>query len=348
MKRNILTVAAIIFFVYFISQHITDTERLIFLINEAKWWYVLMALGTQLLYYTLFVFLYKESLEIYEVKWSFKQIAPMVLISLAVGIVTPLGYWAGIGVLLYKAQQEQIPRASVSTGVFLATLFDLLALFLLLSCSMLILMLRQDIYFYEVFGYIVFAGLVLGALLSFILGIMRPEILTKILTFFQKQLNLLSQLTRRKDALEKDWGEKRSKQIANLSTRLITQRQRLRKLVFYSFSMHLTNIITLFLLFLSFGEVIGGGALLSGYSIGRLFLIISPTPQGIGFVESIMPIVFTSQGIGAEVATLATLTFRGLTLWLPVLIGFTLIGHNRLYNSKLFKNLQNIDEKNTI
>lgn len=348
MKRNILTIAAIIFFIYFISQHITDTERLYFLVREAKWWYVLLALVTQLLYYTLFVFLYRESLEIYDVKWSFKKIAPMVLVSLAVGIVTPLGYWAGIGVLLYKAQQEQIPRASVSTGIFLATLFDLLTLFFLLSCSMIILKLHHVIYFYEVVGYIIFAAIVLGALLSFVLGVMKPEKLTKILNFFQKQLNLLSQLTKKKDALEEDWGETRSKQIATLSTRLVTQRHRLKRLVFCSFSMHLANILTLFLLFLSFGETISGGPLLSGYSIGRLFLIVSPTPQGIGFVESIMPIVFTSQGIGAEVATLATLTFRGLTLWLPVLIGFTLIGHNRVYNSKLFKNLQSIDERNTI
>jgi len=35
-----------------------------------------------------------------------------------------------------------------------------------------------------------------------------------------------------------------------------------------------------------------------------------------------MPLVFVSLGVDIGVATLTTLTFRGLTIWLPAFLGF--------------------------
>ena len=63
-----------------------------------------------------------------------------------------------------------------------------------------------------------------------------------------------------------------------------------------------------------------------------LFWIVSPTPQGVGFVEAITPAIFKTMNINAETATLAVLAFRGLNLWLPALTGFTFL--HSIVNSK--------------
>ncbi len=59
--------------------------------------------------------------------------------------------------------------------------------------------------------------------------------------------------------------------------------------------------------------------------MGMLFLIVSITPQGIGVVEGVMTLVFTSLGVPAAQAAVVSLAFRGLTFWLPLLIGFILL-----------------------
>ncbi len=59
--------------------------------------------------------------------------------------------------------------------------------------------------------------------------------------------------------------------------------------------------------------------------MGILFWIVSPTPQGIGVVEGVMTLVFTSLGVPAAVSTTVTLAFRGLTFWLPLIVGFIIL-----------------------
>ena len=76
------------------------------------------------------------------------------------------------------------------------------------------------------------------------------------------------------------------------------------------------------MLFLAFIQPVGIGALVAGYAVGDLFRIVSITPQGIGFVEGMMTLTFTSLSIPGEVAATVALVFRGLTFWLPLLLRF--------------------------
>jgi phosphatidylglycerol lysyltransferase len=47
--------------------------------------------------------------------------------------------------------------------------------------------------------------------------------------------------------------------------------------------------------------------------------------MGIGVVEGVMPLVFISLGVSHSVAILVTLAYRGLSFWLPLLVGFILL-----------------------
>jgi uncharacterized protein (TIRG00374 family) len=88
-------------------------------------------------------------------------------------------------------------------------------------------------------------------------------------------------------------------------------------------------ISILFLVFLAFGQPFSVGTLVAGFSIGYLFLIVSPTPSGIGFVEGAMTLVLNSLGIPLAAAAIVTLAYRGITFWFPLLYGmvaFRLVG----------------------
>ena len=60
------------------------------------------------------------------------------------------------------------------------------------------------------------------------------------------------------------------------------------------------------------------GTIIGGFSISYLFLIVSPTPSGIGIVEGIMPLALSSLSVPWSQAVIITLAYRGITFWLPL------------------------------
>jgi uncharacterized protein (TIRG00374 family) len=83
----------------------------------------------------------------------------------------------------------------------------------------------------------------------------------------------------------------------------------------------ISQIIILTLIFLAFRIPISIGTVIAAFSVGTLFVIISPTPAGMGFVETALTLVLTSMYISLEDAAVITLSYRGITFWLPMLVG---------------------------
>lgn len=59
--------------------------------------------------------------------------------------------------------------------------------------------------------------------------------------------------------------------------------------------------------------------------MAMVFYVVSITPGGIGVVEGVIALVYTSLGVPADKAAVITIAFRGLSFWLPMLVGFILI-----------------------
>jgi uncharacterized protein (TIRG00374 family) len=60
-----------------------------------------------------------------------------------------------------------------------------------------------------------------------------------------------------------------------------------------------------------------------------LFLIVSPTPSGLGIVEGTMTVALNTLRVEWAAAALITLTYRVITFWFPLAIGavaFRLLG----------------------
>jgi uncharacterized protein (TIRG00374 family) len=73
--------------------------------------------------------------------------------------------------------------------------------------------------------------------------------------------------------------------------------------------------------FLSFDVPFTAGTIIGGFSISYLFLIVSPTPSGIGIVEGIMPLALSSLRVEWSQAVIVTLAYRGITFWFPLGVG---------------------------
>ena len=68
-----------------------------------------------------------------------------------------------------------------------------------------------------------------------------------------------------------------------------------------SLASHLVNLACLYAHLSGFSPAAGLSAPLgcAGYAMGFVFWVVSPTPQGIGVVEGVMALVYTSLGVPA-------------------------------------------------
>jgi uncharacterized protein (TIRG00374 family) len=79
--------------------------------------------------------------------------------------------------------------------------------------------------------------------------------------------------------------------------------------------------------FLTFEVPFSTGVIVGGFSIAYLFLIVSPTPAGIGIVEGIMPLALSSLKVQWSQAVIITLAYRAVTFWFPLGIGAIALRH---------------------
>jgi phosphatidylglycerol lysyltransferase len=141
-------------------------------------------------------------------------------------------------------------------------------------------------------------------------------------------------LIKRPDILDEAWVEQNSAEFTEAAMAIAARPAQLLRTIGIAFAAHTVNLATLYVLFLAFHQKVHFGVLVAGYAMGILFWIVAITPQGIGVVEGMMTLVFTSLGVPIERAAVISLAFRGLTFWLPLGIGFILLRRLKSFGVK--------------
>jgi uncharacterized protein (TIRG00374 family) len=100
------------------------------------------------------------------------------------------------------------------------------------------------------------------------------------------------------------------------------ERRRLWPSLLHACGVPSIQLLMLALLFLAFRSPVGFGVLVAGYAIGTLLVIIAITPSGLGPVEGMMILIYSSLGVEPETAALVTLLYRGFSFWFPLVAGF--------------------------
>lgn len=81
-------------------------------------------------------------------------------------------------------------------------------------------------------------------------------------------------------------------------------------------------------------------ALICGYVVATLFAMISITPQGVGVVEAVVVVAFTSFGVSSAAGLSIALVYRGIVFWMPFLIGAILIQTTKTFRSEAKKTVR--------
>ena len=325
MNRRVLLWLLLIGFIWVVVTRLTEIQTLAQTLAKGSWHWVLVAAVLQVLYFVAMTASYQAAFSTVEVRGRLFELLPVTFAALFVNVVAPSGNVSGMALWADDAARRGESPARTMAGTLLQLIIDFLAFALVLSIGMFYLFQYHDLEVYQIVAALILLLMTLALSGVLALGLWQPQLLRRLLLWLKNTANRLAKLLKRADFFDDEWVERNAKEYTDASAAIARYPGRLARTLGIMVIVHIVDLASLYVLFLAFHYPIHIGALVAGYAMGILFWIVSPTPQGIGVVEGVMTLVFTSLGVPAAVAATVTLAFRGLTFWLPLLIGFIIL-----------------------
>ena len=340
MKRRLLFWILIIAFVWLVVTRFSDIRNLTGILVRGSPVWILAAMVSQVMYYVVFSSLWRSSLDVVEVSLPLHEAIQIVLASVFVNTVAPSGGMAGAALFADDVSKRGYSLARTSAGIMLVPIIDFTAFEVTLIIGLFYLFNQHALQLYQVVGALILMAVTFVFASVLMIGLWRPALLHRLMARFQvitnKASRFINRMLKRQNGpliLAPDWAERHSTEFVDAAAAIKRHPRRLWRTIAIGITCHLVDLVTISLLFMAYHQPFSFGQLVAGYGVGILFWIVSITPMGIGVVEGVMALTWVSLGIRADIATVVALAFRGLTFWLPLLIGFFLLQRLRSFRT---------------
>ena len=239
-------------------------------------------------------------------------------------VILPSRYPTGVGgIALFasEARRRGHPAGKVTVAAALFLLLDQAAFLVILALGLIVLVRRNDLNAGEISAS--FFLLCIALIYAFILylGYRSEEKLGNTLAKIARFINRIVRFFRKQEYLSETRAHEFAHEISEGLSGLTEKPSSLVRPVLWGIFNKGLLMLILVCAFLSFEVPFSTGTIIAGFSIAYLFLIVSPTPSGIGVVEGILPIALTTLNVNWSQAVLITLTYRTVTFWVPFGIG---------------------------
>ncbi|MDD5371087.1 MAG: lysylphosphatidylglycerol synthase transmembrane domain-containing protein [Anaerolineaceae bacterium] len=322
MRKFIIAIALLLTVVFVIGKF-AEVQNIITTIQRGKWVFLVLAFLLEGVWIFNVGALYRT---IFKVMGIVEALLHMVSLSAAANffnIIAPSGGMGGLMVFISDARRNGYSSARATVSGALYVLFDYAGLLLVLPPAFSFLFQSHKLNWPEIIAAILL--LLLGCGLAFLLylGMHSAIRLGQALNWLARRVNWLTQLFSHRNLL----SEERAYSFASEAAEGVRQVRLHPGSLLPPLALALGNkvlmILVLMLIFLAFQVPFTFGILVAGFSMAYLFLIMSPTPSGIGFVEGVLTISLHSMGVPLDDAAVITLVYRGFTFWIPFLFGFS-------------------------
>jgi uncharacterized protein (TIRG00374 family) len=316
-------VALVIVFAYAIYTYSDELVTIVDVLRDGLWYVVLAGLALVAVSALNQAWLYKSLFDVVGLPSESKRILPVFLTTRFVMVAAPSGGLSGWVPFINDARQRDIPVGMVIVVnlVYMVLWYSSFAIFLF--AGLIFLFLSHDLQWFEVTAAVTLLFIDVLMIGGLVLALVAPRPLERILLWAMRAIRAVGRVFRRQSSVE-DENVIGFVNDLNEATTLMRHAgwRKLARPVGHALGVEGLNLAMFYLMFLAFGLRATFGLLVAGYSVSILFFIISPTPGGLGFVESALILVLTSLGVPSGGATVVTLAYRGLTFWIPFVLGF--------------------------
>jgi glycosyltransferase 2 family protein len=238
-----------------------------------------------------------------------------------VNVVAPSVGIGGMAVFLDDAARQKHSTGRVTVVGVLYILFDYLAFFCVLTLGFIVLIRRNNLNPGELTAAAILLAIAGGVAFLLFLGYKSSERLGNALARLAQLVNRILRPFIHRDYIQKERPYTFAYEVGEGIAMLRGKRQELLWPFLFALNNFALLICVLAFTFLALGTPFSVGTLVGGFAIGYLFLIVSPTPSGLGVVEGAMTISLNTLRVDMAAALLITLTYRFITFWFPLAVG---------------------------
>lgn len=320
MRRVIFVIILFLGMLVLLTRFTAGT-KLFFTLQEGIWWWVALAIMTEVVYLLNQGAFYNSLYFFFGVKTSFKHLFNLTLAYNFISVILPGGNLSGSALIVHDAMCQGMEASRAVMLNFIYFLLNYICFIFILSLGFFYLITKNMLHLYEAITAFLLLILVLAQIVILLVAYFKPAWLIHFAALLAQGLNRLGFRFIKRPVLIPEQATSFAEEFGITVKFLVERWQKLWRSVVYAFLGEILRISILGTLFLAFRQQIDLGSLIAGYAVGILFVIISVTPGGTGIMEGIMAVVFTSLGVPFEKAVVVTFTYRGITFWLPFILG---------------------------
>jgi len=299
-----------------------ELENTLATLQQARLRWLALAFALEALWMVNVGLTYKSIYHLLGIEESRNRLTLVAAASNFVNIVAPTGGMSGIAVFANEARRREYPPGKATLAGALFLLMDQAAFLLVLALGWIVLIRRNDLTAGEISASLLLLAIAFIFAFLLYLGYRSADALGNVLAHIAHVVNRVLRPFLHHNYLSEDRAHAFAAEVAEgLSDLPEHSISRLLHPLFHALVNKTLLIGILLCAFLSFDVPFSAGTIIAGWAIGYLFLIVSPTPNGIGVVEGLMPLTLTSLRVPYEAAVVVTLVYRAVTFWFLLGVG---------------------------
>ena len=323
--RKFLLALALLFGVIFLIGRFAEMQNVWTILGRSKLSFILLAIAVEAAWLCVVGFTYQGIYRAMGMAVGGWYMARVAAAANFINVVAPAGGLSSVALFISTAQGDgrSTARATVASVLFLW--LEYAATLTVLVIGLGEMARRNNLHWTEITASLILLAGALGIAALLYLGMKSAVLLGIVLTKAAQGINFVVRPFIRRDYL----STSRAQSFAlELSEGISALRGKPRLLIRPVLLAALNKVLLMFILgltFIAFGVEVNISILVAAFSIAYLFLIVSPTPAGIGIVEGVLTVALGSLGVPISSAAVITLAYRGITFWLPLLAGLIAI-----------------------
>lgn len=299
----------------------SELETILQTLQKAHLAFFILAILVQLIWFISSARMYQSIYHLLGVHETVPVLARIATAANFINVVAPTAGVGGIALFAAEARRRGHPPGKVTVAAALFLLLDQAAFLVILALGLIVLVRRNDLDASEISASVFLLGIAITYASVLYLGYRSEQKLGNLLAKIASTVNRVVRFFRRENYLSEARAHEFAHEIAEGFSGLTERPSSLVRPVLWGILDKGLLMLVLVFSFLSFEVPFSAGTIIAGFSIAYLFLIVSPTPSGIGIVEGLMPLALTSLNVNWSQAVVITLTYRTVTFWIPFGVG---------------------------
>lgn len=238
-----------------------------------------------------------------------------------VNAIAPSGGFSGMAFFVAYAKRKDVTTARIMVIGILYVIYEYATLLSVVMVGFVALLRRHDLTAGEVTAALLLLLMAVGFVVLLYLANRSSARLGRLLAGIFRWINRVLFRFFHRDVLKPENAENFAFEMGEGITAIRSSRKNLLMPFVFSLINKGLLITVLAFVFLALGVRFSTGSLVGAFSIGQLFYYVSPTPGGVGVVESVLPVALNLLRVPFTKAMLVTLIYRAVTYWFPFVVG---------------------------